>query len=56
MVRLRDRGEIGLGVDLQVVRTEPAQSDLIGVSGELEGEGKIGVDPATLVPWYAVAG
>ena len=51
VVGLGDRGEVGLGLDLQVVRAEAAQRDLVGVGGELEGEGEIGVDAATLVGW-----
>jgi hypothetical protein len=38
------------------MRAKPAQRDLVGMSRELEGEGKIGVDPATLVRWYAGVG
>ncbi len=49
VIGFRDRREVGLGIDLQVMGAKPAHRDLVGMSSKLEGEGEIGVDPATLV-------
>ena len=68
VVGLGDRGEVGLGLHLEVVRAEAAERDLVGEGRELEGEGEIGVDAATLAGrchapratraacWTAIAG
>ena len=49
VVGLGDGREVGLGLDLQVVRAKPTERDLVGEGNKLEGEGEIGVDAATLV-------
>jgi hypothetical protein len=49
VVGFGDRGEVGFGVDLQVMSPEPAQRDLVGERRQFEGESEVGVDPATLV-------
>jgi hypothetical protein len=38
------------------VRAETAQRHLVGERGELQGEGEIGVDAATLAEWCAASG
>jgi hypothetical protein len=43
-VGLRDRREIGLGVDDEVGRAESRQRDAVGSIGELESQREIGVD------------
>ena len=43
-VGLRDRREVGLGVDDEVGGTKARQGDAVGDVGELEGEREIGVD------------
>ena len=48
VIGLGDGREVRLGLDLQVVRAEAPQRDLVGEGRELEGEGEIGVDAATL--------
>jgi hypothetical protein len=40
-VRVRDRGQVGLGLDVQVERPEPGHRDGVGRVGEQVGEREI---------------
>jgi secondary thiamine-phosphate synthase enzyme len=53
-VRVRDRRQVGLGVDVQVVRAKARQAERVGQVGKFEGEGEVGGYPPSLVrslPW-----
>jgi hypothetical protein len=44
VIGLRDRREIGFGVDDEIRRTEACERDAVGGVAELEGQREIGVD------------
>lgn len=53
-VGVRDRRQVGLGVDVQVVRAKARQAERVGQVGKFEGEGEVGGYPPSLVrslPW-----